>query len=264
MMSETSRALLDAAREGLAPDAAVAARVRAKIAAATGVAAATGSVAALTVPKPSTAATLLKIAGALLVVGAVTTAVVVTRPERTTPRAPQLEVAPAESAEDVRTEIHVVAPNESRASAAAPPHHAAQPHHADSPHAADSPDTAPRSVTDGIAAPARDAQAAKSTRTHPADEDPFDSISLAREVELIDLAMVSLRKHVPHAALEAIKAYNRETGGRGQMAEDAAAIEIEARCLQDQDVTTLLDRFDHKWPESAQRERIQTTCFARK
>jgi hypothetical protein len=261
MMSETSRSLIAAAREGLAPDAAVAARVRAKIAAATGVAAATGSVAALAVPKASTAATLAKVLGGLLTLGAVATAVVVTRPDRTTPRAPQLEVTTAESTDEIRPPVHVVAPSDSTAARVDKPQHASHARQIDMPD--DVVGAAPATNAPDSAATA-DESSAHGRKRGAKPEDDFDSISLSREVELIDLAMVSLRKNVPHAALEAIKAYNRETGGRGQMAEDAAAIEIEARCLQDQDVTTLLDRFDHKWPESAQRERIQTTCFARR
>lgn len=264
MMSDLSRSLLAAAREGLAPDPAVAARVRAKVAAATGAAAAGGSAAAVAVPKAGSAATLLKITGALLAIGAVATTIVVAGPERTPP-APQLEVAPSEPTEDIRTEIRIVAPAADSA--------------ADStPETIQMPaDPMPRArrieAVDGVdgvssVVGARAGEAAfdgpARPRTIKPEEEELDSISLAREVELIDLAMVSLRKRVPHAALVAIKAYNRETGGRGQMAEDAAAIEIEAHCMQDQDVTALLERFDHKWPESAQRERIQTTCFATK
>lgn len=261
MMSDLSRSLLAAAREGLEPDPAVAARVRAKVAAATGAAAAGGSAAAVAVPKAGSAATLLKITGALLAIGAVATTIVVAGPERTPP-APQLEVAPSEPTEDIRTEIRIVAPAADSA--------------ADStPETIQMPaDPMPRArrieAVDGVSSVvgARADEAAfdgpARPRTIKPEEEELDSISLAREVELIDLAMVSLRKRVPHAALVAIKAYNRETGGRGQMAEDAAAIEIEAHCMQDQDVTALLERFDHKWPESAQRERIQTTCFAAK
>lgn len=265
MMSETSRSLIAAAREGLAPDAAVAARVRAKIAAATGVAAATGAAVAVAVPKATTGVTVAKILGALLAVSVVASVAVVTRPDRTTPRAPQLELRSTEQADEIRAEVHVVAPSDSTMPPAAKPRHDVHATHA--------------GAIDPLAIeidPAEDASTATPPQTSGAADNPhtrrqrgsadedFDSISLSREVELIDLAMVSLRKNVPHAALEAIKAYNRETGGRGQMAEDAAAIEIEARCLQDMDVTALLDRFDHKWPESAQRERVQTTCFARK
>ena len=75
--------------------------------------------------------------------------------------------------------------------------------------------------------------------------------------------MVSLRKHAPAAAIEAIRVFDRETLGQGQMAEDAAAIEIEARCRLGYSVTSQLAHFDRRWPESAQRERLQTACFSR-
>jgi hypothetical protein len=261
MMSDLSRSLLAAAREGLSPDPAVAARVRAKVAAATGAAAAGGaSAAAVAVPKASSAALVVKITAALLAIGAVATTIVVAGPERTPP-APQLEVAPSEPTEDIRTRVRIVAPSDDTTSTPPttiemPPQHVSRTRRLEAVDGA--------SLSLGARADESAFDAPAGPRTVKPDEKELDTISLAREVELIDLAMVSLRKRVPHAALEAIKAYNRETGGRGQMAEDAAAIEIEARCLQDQDVTALLDRFDHKWPESAQRERIQTTCFASK
>jgi hypothetical protein len=74
--------------------------------------------------------------------------------------------------------------------------------------------------------------------------------------------MVSLRKKAPLAAIEAIRVFERETFGHGQMAEEAAAIEIEARCVLREDITAALVRFDREWPESAQRDRIQTACFS--
>ncbi len=261
MMSDLSRSLLAAAREGLAPDPAVAARVRAKVAAATGAAAAGGaSAAAVAVPKASSAALVVKITAALLAIGAVATTIVVAGPERTPP-APQLEVAPSEPTEDIRTQVRIVAPSDD-ATALTPATIEMPPQQVSRTRRVEAVDGASLSLGEHAGEAAFDRPTGP--RTVKPEEEQLDSISLAREVELIDLAMVSLRKRVPHAALEAIKAYNRETGGRGQMAEDAAAIEIEARCLQDQDVTALLERFDHKWPESAQRERIQTTCVASK
>jgi hypothetical protein len=84
--------------------------------------------------------------------------------------------------------------------------------------------------------------------------------SLAREVELIDRAMLALRAGTPAAALEAIATFERETQHRGQMAEDAAAIEIEAHCGLDQDVKAKLAAFDRAYPSSAQRARLQQAC----
>src|SRR4029079_19517735 len=78
--------------------------------------------------------------------------------------------------------------------------------------------------------------------------------TLSREVELIDLATTALRKQAPLVGLEAIRVFERETLGRGQMAEEAAAIEIEARCTLHEDVSDALTRFDQNWPNSAQRD----------
>lgn len=230
-MNELSRSLLAAAREGLAPDAAVAARVRAKVAAAVGSASATGAAAAIPTAKAGSASLLLKLGAALLVVGAVTAGAIATR-SAPAPEAPRIAL-PASEPDMVRTDVHLAAANEPLRSAAtaaspAPAHHA------------------PAAL-----APA----AAAGPAVEPA--------SLSREVELIDLAMVSLRKHAPGAAIEAIRVFDRETQGHGQMAEDAAAIAIEAHCALGDDVSDALARFDRTWPSSAQRERIQTACFAR-
>jgi hypothetical protein len=84
--------------------------------------------------------------------------------------------------------------------------------------------------------------------------------SLAREVELIDLAMVALRKQTPAAALAAITTFDKETRGRGQMAEDAAAIALEAHCRLGHDVSAKLAAFDASYPSSAQRSRIRDAC----
>jgi len=255
-MTELSRSLIAAAREGLAPDAAVAARVRAKVAAAVGATAATGAVAAIPA-KVGSSSLLLKLGAALIAVGVVATVVVVASPDRAG-ESPRLDVTPRES-DDVRTEVRVVAPADpATLRATTPP--------SDEPHALQ---TSPHAIA---AVEATAAAVDKSTASAPqapgrsrahAHESTEEGASLAREVELIDLAMVSLRKRAPHAALEAIKAYERETHGRGQMAEDAAAIAIEARCNMNLDATAAIERFDARWPESAQRERIQTACFAK-
>jgi hypothetical protein len=265
-MTELTRSLIAAAREGLAPDAAVAARVRAKVAAAVGAsAAATGSVAA--VSAAGSASTLTKLGAVLVAIGAFTTGAVVATSDRS-PEVPRLAVTPS-AADEVRDDIRVVAPSErfsegalARMVESSSPHAEASP-----PHAEASPP--PRESAPHVIAhtePHADhvsAEAARPARVAEPTDEP-EGASLAREVELIDLAMVSLRKRAPHAALEAIKAYHRVTHGRGQMAEDAAAIEIEARCNMDLDATALIARFDLKWPESAQRERIQTACFAKR
>ncbi|MGE0867060.1 MAG: hypothetical protein AB7P03_00755 [Kofleriaceae bacterium] len=86
-------------------------------------------------------------------------------------------------------------------------------------------------------------------------------IDLARESSLIRAADTALRSGKPAAALSAIHVYKQETRGRGQLAEDAAAIEIEAYCLvHNPRVRALLDAFDRRFPRSAQRSRLTTAC----
>jgi len=95
----------------------------------------------------------------------------------------------------------------------------------------------------------------------PAVVAPPRGIDLAREVELVDAAMASLRKGDATAALASVRLHRAETNNRGQLAEDAAAIEIEALCrLRDHRVVAKLEAFDTRWPESAQRSRLTTSC----
>jgi hypothetical protein len=239
-MTDLSRSLLNAAREGLAPGADVAARVRAKVAAAVTVPAATPV--AAPVSAPGSSSLLLKLGAALLAVGVVATVLVAT-PERA-PEAPLVSVT-SHDGDDAPEHVHVAAPNDPLVIPDAP---ARRGKHA----------VAPAVVaTPALADPSTDRA---SIERAPVEREPA---TLSREVELIDLAMTSLRKNAPLVALEAIRAFEHETLGKGQMAEEAAAIEIEARCVLREDVTDALARFDRKWPESAQRERIQTACFAR-
>jgi hypothetical protein len=86
------------------------------------------------------------------------------------------------------------------------------------------------------------------------------TVELAREVELIDRAMAALKRADASAALAAVADHAHETAGTGQLAEDAAAIEIEALCRLRQPVATKLEAFDLRWPTSAQRARLTASC----
>lgn len=84
---------------------------------------------------------------------------------------------------------------------------------------------------------------------------------LAREVELVDQAMEALRGGKYAEAIAAVRVHAVETRGQGQLAEDAAAIEIEAACrLHDPDVAAKLAAFDERFPTSAQRSQLSSTC----
>jgi hypothetical protein len=72
--------------------------------------------------------------------------------------------------------------------------------------------------------------------------------------------MVALRSNDPTTALRSLATFERETLGHAQLAEDAAAIELEARCALREDVTAKLAAFDRKWPSSAQRARVRAAC----
>ena len=210
-LSDLSRNLLAAARDGMSPDAAAAERVRARVAAAVGAPVAAGIVAT---PAKATAAIALPVKLGLIavVIGAAAATVLFVRGGDDT-RAPQLSTRGAE-VDEVRS------------------------HHA-------------------VAAPEPEAPAATATPARPA---PAPVTTLAREVELIDRAMIALRRGAAVIALDAIAVYDRETRGRGQMAEDAAAIAIEAHCALGDDVRGKLEAFEHAYPSSAQRARITETC----
>ena len=221
-MTSTTRALIAAARAGLDPDPAAAARVRAKLNVALGGAA---PVAAAPVAAGGLA---LKLAAVIAVATAVTTAAVVAVPSHRSQATavPVPAVVDTAVVEAPAVRVHTAAP-ELAVPAVAPPHHA-RPVIA----IAETPDARPSAA----------------------------EVNLSREVELIDRAMASLRSGSAAAALASIALFDKETFGRGQMAEEAAAIEIEARCTLREDVSKRLAAFDHKWPSSSQRTRITAAC----
>jgi hypothetical protein len=232
-----ARALLDAARPGLGPDAAAIARVRARVATtlAGGVAAATAGTTARAAASTTTTTTPAVIAGALggvALVAAVIAGVLLTR----TPRPPLPPRAPA----PVAAEVAAVAP------ASVPPPVVV----AAAPVEAPSPVPAP-AVAPGHASPPRPAHPV----ARPAPE------LLAREVALVDEAMTALRHRDPRAALTTLHRYDGEIGRRGQLTEEAAAIDVEARCLLDEPgAAARLASFVGRWPRSAQRARLTTAC----
>lgn len=220
-MSPTARALLDAARDGLAPDASALRRVRGKIdSAVVGGAAGTAVAAKLTIVSMIA----LVVAGALVL------------RDREDATAPALTFGAS-----VQVEAH-----EQRVYEAPPPPSVEHLEHIEMPaqrasRVAKLPPPVVVEVPPVIAEPA--------------------NIDLAREVELVDAAMASLRGGDATAALASVRLHRAETNNRGQLAEDAAAIEIEALCrLRDRRVVAKLEAFDARWPESAQRSRLTTHC----
>jgi hypothetical protein len=94
---------------------------------------------------------------------------------------------------------------------------------------------------------------------------PEPGISLAREIELVDRAALGLRRRDFDAALRALHSYAGETKGGGQLAQDAAAIEVEVLCrLDDPKAPAQLAGFDQRWPQSAHRIHLRATCAHRK
>ena len=205
-LGSAARSLLDAAREGLGPDAAAVSRVRAKVGAAAGAGAATA------------------IAIKLGVVGVIAALAI---------------GAGVYSSRDHAAETPAIDLPSARSEASPP---------------------VVRPAVAAIAEPAPIEMAPQSAqRARPVVQ--AEGIDLAREVALIDLAMAALRNGDSAAALATVATHARETRGAGQLAEDAAAIEIEALCrLHDPSVATKLERFDANFPRSAQRSRLTTVC----
>jgi hypothetical protein len=214
-LSPSARALLDAAREGMSPDAAAISRVRGKVTAAAG-----GAAASALVIK-------LGLAGVLAAVAV--GAIVSQRGEA--PMTPQLAL-PVETAPSPTpiTRVHEVAPVEA-------------------------PDAAEPAPIEMAAVPMRRDAPKLTVDIEPAD--------LAREVELIDRAMKALATNDLRRALATVELHAAETRRAGQLAEDAAAIEIEALCrlrTSARTITAKLDAFDARFPRSAQRSRLSTHC----
>jgi hypothetical protein len=251
-LGSEARALLDAARQGMSPDAAAIHRVRAKVGIAT---AGAGAGAALGLPLGIVAVVVVVVAavGAGVFATRGTTAAVAPRVELASPsEAPQQAAmhepaAPAISDDDLitmeppraATRPHVEPATVTRAALATippvPPH----------------PESHGRS---GIA----EGGAGAGVTGEP--ERPR-AIDLAREVELLDVAMAALRRGDAGGALRAVQRHAAETAGKGQLAEDAAAIEIEALChLHDPTTSAKLEAFDARFPRSAQRSRLDNQC----
>jgi hypothetical protein len=270
-LGPTARSLLDAARAGLSPDAAAIRRVRAGIDATLGATAATATTTTTAVTTTAKLGvlklSLLASAVALVGVGA---AVYLSRtpdtgqsarPAAVQPRTPDTGQAHQPRTADTGQVHQPRTPDTGQA------HQPRMPDtgQAHQPRTPDTGQTRPGRTPDtGQATPGRtpDTGQAKPARTPDTGQakQAQKRVELAREVELVDLAMASLRARDYEAALAAARQHARETGGRGQLAEDAAAIEIEAMCHLHQSVFTKLEAFDARWPSSAQRSRLTNSC----
>ncbi len=229
-----ARNLVAAARSGLDPSAEMAARVRARVALAVGGAASTGAA-----PAPAVAgklaigklAAILAASGALVIGGwfALRHAPVDQAAPAISLPAPSLDVAPA-----ARAHVTSITHDERVAAIVVPA-------------------TVPR-IKPMVAA------AAPTVATAVAVPVAVSPPTLAREVALIDAALASIRANDPIAALATLAIYDRETADHGQLAEDAAALEIDARCRAHQPVADQLAVFAARWPSSVRSSRLPKDC----
>ena len=212
-LSPETRALLDAARGGLGPDAATVQRMRAGIATKVGGGLLAGSLAA-------------KLGFAALLTAAVVGVFVhEMREDVTAPQLPDMPAPPAPPAPVAGAVVAETVP--------APPVVAAEP---DLSHIEIE---TPRRVW------RRDVVHA----------------DLDREVALIDRASAALASGDTLRAITTIHLYVTETAGRGQLAEEAAAIEVEAMCTADMPAAPKkLAAFRAAFPRSTQAARLITAC----
>ncbi len=220
-LSPAARALLDAARDGMGPDAAAIARMKVKVVSTAGATATTAIAIKLGI-----VAVVATLAAGAAIYGNRSRAVTPPRIELTATHN-EASAAVAQSRAD-STGAAAITPSRSEPIEMAP-------------------DRMTRPRTTPVAQP-------------PSGVAPGRA-DLSREVELLDLAMTALRAGDTTSALAAIRKHASETRGAGQLAEDAAAIEIEALCRRhDPSVVAKLDAFDARFPRSAQRSRLSATC----
>lgn len=233
-LGPTSRNLLASARRGLDPSADVAARVRARVAHAVGA----GAIATTTSSAGAVGFGAGKLAAIVLVVGALAGGGLwFSRKSTPSVGAPAI----SELTLDTDTPLAIRSAS-SQAIAAAPP----------------LPSVAPVTVAPR---PAIHVDAIESTPTISPPLAPAPApITLAREVQLVDGAMAALRQNDLSGALEILTVYDREAAGHGQLAEDASALQIEARCRDHQAFSEQLASFDQHFPHSVQRARITASC----
>ncbi len=244
-----ARALLDAAREGLSPDPAAVRRVHARIHVATGGAAAAGTALGVKLA-------LL----ALVAAGVVAGAGAYGRRGPTAVPLPAIELAnPPERPLEATALEAPPPPGDDEALIALEPVPRA-PARRTAPH----PAPGPKPVAPAASTATPSAGPGAPLGAQPGAQigaQPGAPIELGREVELVDQAMAALRRGDPRAALRVMQDYAREAAGGGQLAEDAAAIEVEALCkLGEPAAGDRRARFDARFPRSAQRARLATAC----
>ena len=230
-----ARNLVAAARSGLDPSAASAARVRARVALAVGGGASTGGApapVARLAPKLAVTklAALVATTGALAVGGWFAVHRATTVPQEP---AIALSAPPHEVASSSRTRVTSVTHDER---VAAP------------------------SVTPATVARIKSVVPRGNAASVQEVAYPVASPTLAREVALLDAAIASLKGNAPAAALSTLAIYARESQHHGQLAEDAAALEIDACCRAHEPVEAQVVEFVARWPSSVQRARLPSAC----
>ena len=259
----SAKALIEAARPALGPDVAAIARMRAAVDVAAGATAAAASTTIGASGAKAVATTSALGVGKIATTGAL---IVGGMKLRSSPRGVSLATsAPTEVAANVVAVAPIasapaVALNKPAASSNEPP--------APAPAPAPAPIVVAQRGAPAIAnhRAATNEHAAASVAPEPqASASPVvvappeaASLPLAREVELLDNATVALRNGSTTLALGMIDKYEHATSGHGQLAEDAAAIKVEALCTTHD--TTTVTAIELRFPHIAQRTRVRAAC----
>jgi hypothetical protein len=245
-----SRALVDAARNGLGPDEIAIRRMRARVAATivagTGTAVIAGHAAnAATTAAATTATTAAATTTATATAAAATGASI----------AVKVAVAIAISSAAIGSGVHVVR------SRSAPPAKAPV---VELPASAPSRELDRVELAPPIVSHVREASPVVAAPPPPPPHHTVPApppVSLARETTLVDAALVALSNGRTADALLAVRRYTVETHGQGQLAEDAMAIEVEARCrLGDARAADVFAAFDARWPQAAEHAKLAAAC----
>jgi hypothetical protein len=231
-----ARALLAAGRDRTGPDAATVARLRARVE--TAVVAGASTIAASATTKATASVSAIKsIAVKLVVVVASTSATAYLAHEVTARRSSNVEVAPILVMPRNTTDVSEFQPTVTV--------------------------TAPEQVP-LVPLVEEPAARAEEQAEQPAPSELVTNTpqaTLAREIELVDRTTIALRGDDFDAALDALRTYDVETAGGGQLAQDAAALRVEVLC-RTHDVSQMkeLDAFVAHWPRSPQRSHLKAIC----
>ena len=253
-----ARALRAAGRDRMGPDAATVARLRSRVEAAVILAASATAVSSATPASAATASTTAVSATASVAAKSLAVKLVVLATVGTSTYVARDAVMRGAVSSDLVTQATGAPAAAEMPEPVAPPLAPAAPKI--------QPELAVVPATVEAPAPAANKRKAPARRSEPVPAPPALTpepahATLAREIELVDRASLAVHGGDLVAALAALRTYDAETAGAGQLAQDAAALHIEVLCrTHDAAATGELAAFERRWPRSPQRSHLTTVC----